>query len=99
MSARHPGHLSGTIEGRDRLKILIEYPALQIGLDAAEVLARQGKKLHRVIWRCVKPLRLIERFAKFRLLLQAAFAGSVVALYCGEKGREVDLYFASKFFE
>src|SRR5262245_25258794 len=49
VAAGHARHLAGSVESRDRLEVLVEHAALQVGLDAAEVLARQREDLHGVI--------------------------------------------------
>src|SRR6516165_10918048 len=56
VAARHAGNLAGGIEARDRLEMPVEHAALQIGLHATEILAREREQLNGVIgWR-------VERF-------------------------------------
>src|SRR6188474_800688 len=63
VAAGHAGDLAGRIEPFNRLEVLVEHAALQVGLDAAEVLARHWKQLNRVIrWR-VEGLRRFQRLA------------------------------------
>src|SRR5262245_44756171 len=80
VSAGHARHLAGGVEAGDRLEVLVEHAALQVGFDAAEVLARQREDLHGVIGRGVEWFRRLERLAEFRLLLAPLLARAVVAL-------------------
>jgi len=57
MAAGHACDLACGIEPGDRFEVLVEYTALQVGLDAPEVLARQREDLNRVIGRRVERLR------------------------------------------
>ena len=64
----------------DRLEMLVEHAALEVGLGATEVLARQRKYLNGVVgWR-VERLRRLERLAEFRLALEPLLASLIVAL-------------------
>src|SRR5208337_4786234 len=49
----HAGDLARGIEPGNRLEVPVEHAALEVGLDAAEVLARKRKNLHRVVGRRV----------------------------------------------
>src|SRR6476660_8734195 len=46
VAAGHARDLAGSIEPTDRFRLLVKHPALEIGLHAAEVLARKRKHLH-----------------------------------------------------
>src|ERR1700720_4599909 len=54
VAAGHARDLPGGIEPTDRCKLLVKHPALEIGLHAAEVLARKGEHLHGVVGRRVE---------------------------------------------
>src|SRR5690606_24059917 len=90
MAARHAASLARPVEPRDRLKMLVEDAATQVGLDAAEILARQREDLDRVIRCRVERLGLPERLAEFRLPLEPVAAGLVVALDRVEEGGRID---------
>src|SRR5262249_20456636 len=52
VAARHAGDLARSEKPFDRLEMPVEDAAPQVGLDAAEILARQGEDLHRIVgWR------------------------------------------------
>jgi hypothetical protein len=68
VAAGHARDLTCGVEADDRLEVLVEHAALQIGLGAAEVLARQREDLNSIIRRGVERLRGFERLAEFRLL-------------------------------
>src|SRR5262249_47202958 len=53
----HACDLACGIEPGDRFEVLVEHGALKVGLDTAEVFARQRKDLNRVIRRRVERLR------------------------------------------
>src|SRR5262249_53150957 len=67
VAAGHACDLARGIEPGNRLEVLVEHAAFKVGLDAAEVLARQREDLNRVIGRRVESLRRLERLAEFRL--------------------------------
>src|SRR5262245_46376268 len=92
VAAGHAGDLAGGIEPGDRLEVLVEYAAFEVGLDAAEVLARQRKDLHCVEGRRVERLRRLQRLAEFRLAREPLRASLVVALDGGEERWRVDLH-------
>ena len=70
--------------------MLVEHAASEIGLDAAEVLARQRKELDRGKRRSVEFLRRAERLAELGLGIQPVVEGAVVARDSIEKSRFVD---------
>src|SRR5215471_4294886 len=53
----HACDLACGIEPGDRFEVLVEHAALKVGLDTAEVFARQREDLNRVIRRRVERLR------------------------------------------
>jgi hypothetical protein len=79
--------------------VLVEHAALQIGLGAAEVLARQREDLNSIIGRGVERLRRLERLAEFRLLLEPLLVRSVVALDRGQEGTDIDLHLLGQLGE
>src|SRR5262245_17252795 len=84
VTAGHAGDFARGIEPCDRLEVLVEHAAPEIGLDAAEVLARQREDLDSVVRRRVERLRRLERLAELRLRLDPLLVGLVVALDSGE---------------
>src|SRR5512144_2539052 len=70
----HACDLTGGVERADRLEMLVEHATLEVGLGAAEVLARQREDLNGIVgWR-VERLRRLERLAEFRLPLEPLLA-------------------------
>src|SRR5262249_62385700 len=65
MAAGHARYLACRIEPGNGLEMLVQHAACEIGLHAAEVLARQGKDLNGVIRRCVERLRQLQRLFEF----------------------------------
>src|SRR5215510_5582757 len=88
----HACDLAGGIEPGDRFEVLVEHATLKVGLDAAEVFARQREDLDSVIGRRIERLRRLERLAELRLRLEPLLAGLVVALHCREEGRRIDFH-------
>jgi hypothetical protein len=74
MATGHACDLTRGVERADRLEMLVEHAALEVGLGAAEVLARQRKDLNGVVGRRVERLRRLERLAEFRLPLEPLLA-------------------------
>src|SRR5262249_3605739 len=86
VAAGHAGDLACGIEPGDRLEVLVEHAALEVGLDAAEVLARQRENLHRVVRRRVERLRRFQRLVELRFHLPPLLPRPVVARDGGEGG-------------
>src|SRR5262249_22654571 len=92
MAAGQARYIACRIEPGNGLEMLVQHAACEIGLHAAEVLARQGKDLNGVIRRCVERLRQLQRLAEFRLAVEPFLACFVVALDSGKECRSIDLH-------
>src|ERR1700730_18322920 len=99
MTARHACALARGIEPADRLELPVERAALQVGLHAAEILAREREELNGVVGRRVERLRRLERLAELRLFVEPLFAGRVVALDSREECRDVDSHLLRELAE
>src|SRR4051812_31969815 len=92
MATSHTCDLTRGVERADRLEMLVEHAALEVGLGAAEVLARQRKDLNGVVGWCFERLRRLEHLAELRLALEPLLASLIVALDGSEECRHVDLH-------
>src|SRR3954466_1670473 len=92
MATSHACDLTRGIERADRLEMLVEHAALEVGLGAAEVLARQREDLNGVVGWGFDRLRRLERLAEFGFPLEPLLASLIVALDGGEECRHVDLH-------
>jgi hypothetical protein len=92
MATSHACDLTRGIERADRLEMLVEHAALEVGLGTAEILARERKDLNGIIRRRIERLRRLERLAEVRLPLEPLLASLIVALDGGEECRHVDLH-------
>src|SRR5262245_5534217 len=62
--AGHAGDLARGVEAGDGLEVMVQHPAAEVGLHAAEVLPGEREELDRVVGRGVERLRLREHLAE-----------------------------------